>query len=47
MKRGFGEPFLCGVPLGNEGIFATESGLRVIVCKVSLIVFVNVLYVCL
>jgi len=30
MKRGFGEPFLCGVPLGNDGIFAKESGLKVI-----------------
>jgi len=39
--------FLCGVPLGNEGVFAKESGLKVIVYNVSLLVFLYVLYVCL
>jgi len=46
MKRGFSEPFLCGVSLGNEGIFAKESGLKMIVYKLSFIWFVYVVYVC-
>jgi len=36
---------MCGVPLGNEGIFAKESGLKVIVYNVSFILFVYVVYV--
>jgi len=39
MKRGFGEPFLCGVPLGNEGIFAKESGLKVPITKSILFLY--------
>lgn len=30
MQRGFGEPFKCGVPTGDEGIYARESGLTVV-----------------
>jgi len=39
MKRGFGESFLCGVPLGNEGIFAKESGLKVRISKSILFLY--------
>lgn len=30
MRRGFGEPFRCGVPTGDEGRLARESGLQVL-----------------